>query len=330
MTESIIATYDNVKFIEGITPMTQDNWQSYFSPVVQNGVYSGLEFQQYTSNSGILFRVTDGVAYVNGIRAELHTPEGYTDIGSWYESGDKDAFFCLRVYRNQEKAEIVKKINIVDSIVEAAYDWFKYTWALGKFIGDESYQCENNFVYYEIPLIYFGKASGFLRYGRDLRRMVKPDGKREVNPRNPDIYNNQYNLIRSNNVYTFETGTTYPYYIDAVNPPDDAIIFTEYSNTYVKLYKEQYINDCYCYNDSSYPYLNYENAYDGLYGLIRNEYYFKSGITHSSGSDSGSSFRNKYELITLNTYQTLHITLLEKYAFPVGSFSIPAYRYLVE
>lgn len=325
MTESIIATYDNVKFIEGVTEMTQDNWQSYFSPVIQNGVYSGLEFQQYGSSSSNTFRITDGIAYVNGIRAELHTPEGYTDIGAWHESGYSDAFFCLRMYFDQEKAEIIKKTGIIDSVTEyTPEDFYKYTYALGYFLQDESYQCERNFTYYEIPLMYFGMSTTFLRYGRDLRRMVKIDGKREVDPRNPCIYTNYYNLIRSNNVYTVDNAGT-SFYIDVVNSPDNAIIVGGSSSTTIKLYKEHYINDYYCYNSSGYPYSKYKDAYGYARGLSRHSFYFKSGITHSSGSDS-TGFLNTYESITLAAYQTLHITYFDKTVSTSGD----TFKFLVE
>lgn len=305
MTESIIATYDNVKFIEGVTKMTQDNWQSYFSPVIQNGVYSGLEFQQYGGSSYNTFRITDGIAYVNGIRAELHTPEGYTDIGAWHESGDSDAFFCLRVYFDQEKAEIIKKTGIVDLVTEyVPDDFYKYTYTLGYFLQDESYQCERNFDYYEIPLIYFGMSTTFLRYGRDLRRMIKIDGKREFNPRVPCVYTNNYNLLKSNNV-----NTNLSFYIDVINPPDNAIIVAGSSSATVKLYKEHFINDYYCTNGSSYPYTKYRDAYMYQMGLKRFKFYFKTGISHTSGSES-SGFLNTYESITLAAYQALHITYI--------------------
>lgn len=321
MTESIIATYDNVKFIEGVTEMTQDNWQSYFSPVIQNGVYSGLEFQQYGSSSSITFRITDGIAYVNGIRAELHTPEGYTDIGAWYESGDPDAFFCLRVYFDQEKAEIIKKTGIVDLVTQTVSDdFYKYTYTLGYFLQDESYQCERNFTYYEIPLMYFGMSATFLRYGRDLRRMIKIDGKREFNPRVPCVYTNNYDLLKSNNV-----NTNLSFYIDVINPPDNAIIMAGSSGATIKLYKEHFINDYYCSNSSSYPYTKYRDAYAYQRGLKRHEFYFKTGISHTSGSES-SGFLNTYESITLAAYQTLHITYIRKDVNPHGD----TFQFIVE
>lgn len=311
MTESIVATYDNVKFIEGVSKLTQDNWQSYFSHVIQNGVYSGLEFQQQVNTSSIMFHITDGIAFVNGIMAELHTADGYTDIGSWYETGNKDAFYCLRVYLNQEKAEIVKKTDIIDSVTASVPDdFYLYTYALGYFLQDESYQCARNNTYYDIPLMYFGMYATFLRFGRDLRRMVKPDGTREINPKNPCVYANFYNLVRSNNVYAVGTAGT-SYYIDSVNLPDDAIIVAGSSSTTIKLYHEHYINDYYASNVPQYPYTDYKNAYVYQRGLQRYEFLFKSGITHTSGSES-SGFLNTYESITLGANQTLHITFAYK------------------
>lgn len=326
MTESIIATYDNVKFIEGVTRMTQDNWQSYFSPVIQNGVYSGLEFQQYGSVVNATFRITDGIAYVNGIRAELHTSEGYTDIGEWFESGDEDAFFCLRVYFDQEKAEIIKKTDIIDEVAVTVWgDFYKYTYTLGYFLQDESYQCERNFTYYEIPLMYFGKSANFLRYGRDLRRMVKIDGKKEIDPRTPCLYVNQYNLLRSNNIYTVDT-TEKSFYIDVVNLPDNAMIVAGNSGATVKLYKEHFINDYYCTNNSSYPYSDYKTAYDSAYGIRRHTLNFKSGITHSSGSDS-TNFLNTYESVTLAANQVLHISYIGNESMSDRGYT---YKFFVE
>jgi len=326
MAESIVATFDDVRFIEGVTKMTQENWQAYFGTIIPNGVYQGLEFQQQNSTNSISYHVTDGIVFVNGIMAELKTPDGYTDIGSWYAQNDKDAFFCLRVYFGDEKAELIKKTNIVDSITEyVPEDFYKWTRAMGKFISDESYQCDRNASYWDVPLIYFGNVSYFLRYGIDLRRMVKADGQRVVNPRDPGIYNNYYDLVRSNNVYSISANASF--YIDTVDPADNAIIVnTDSTSKTVKLYLEHFINDYHCQNGDSYPYGKYDDAYDYGYGLRRSELFIKSGITYTTGAET-TNFTNHYEEITLGAGQALHITFLEAVEVTTGIYS---YKFLVE
>ena len=159
MTENILATYDNVKFIEGKTKLTQPNWQSYFGASIPNGVFSGLELRQQDQGVTLNYYVMDGVAFVNGIKAELSTAQGYTDIGQLYIADDKDCFVCLRVYFGSEKAELIRKDHIIDGITEyTSSDYYKYTWALGKFIQDEAYQCERGNNYWDIPLYYRGNA----------------------------------------------------------------------------------------------------------------------------------------------------------------------------
>ena len=328
MTESIIATYDNVKFIEGVTKMTQDNWQSYFSPVIQNGVYSGLEFLQQNGYSSNYYHVSDGAVFINGIKAELTTPEGYTDIGNCYGTGENDAFYCLRVYFDSQKAELIRKGNVYESITEASTTFAQIMWTLGKFIDDESYQCERTLTHYDIPLIYFGSPYSLVGYGRDLRRMVKIDNKREHNPRIPGIYNNAYGLIRSNNIY--DTNVSTVYYLDTINFPDDAIIANSTSSQVtIKLYDCHYINDFNCsIPATSDPITVYSEAYSSLKGVARDTINFGSGAT----SRDLSGYKNYYYSIAIPAYSCLHLT--HAYKDDISSYfpdiKIGKYYFVVE
>ena len=321
MTEAIIATFDDVKFIEGVTKMTQSNWQGYFGSVIPDGVYSGLEFQQINNSYSSYYHLTDGVAFVNGLMAVLKTNDGYTDIGRWYATSEKDAFFCLRIYLKDQKAEVIKKVGILDTITEqATNEPTKFMWALGKFLANEAYQCDRDELIWDVPLIYFGY--NLLNYGRDLRRMVKPNGKPEINPRNPNLFSNRSSLVSSNNVYTATADATY--YLDTVNFPNEAIILNDSeSQISVKLCLNQYLNDFYTNYDIN------EQAYAETYtynrGVTYHKLYISDDLTYSSYTDT-TDWQNRYESITLPAKQALHISFLGTDEVATGVY---AYKFLV-
>ena len=51
MQETVIATGTDVKFIGGVTPMTQENWQAYFSTFHKNGIIGTNDFKQGSASS---------------------------------------------------------------------------------------------------------------------------------------------------------------------------------------------------------------------------------------------------------------------------------------
>lgn len=326
MTESIIATFDDVKFVEGVTKMTQNNWQKYFKSAIPNGVYSGLEFKN-SQNASKYYNFLDGIAFVNGMMAEISTPDGYTDLGAITPSAS-DAFFCLRIYFDREQAELVQKTDIYTDISRWNDNYYKYMNTLGYLEKQEDYECERNLTYYEIPLFYIvsGWSNGPLSSGIDLRRMIKPDQSRKLNPRVPCIYSNYSTLLSSNNIYTVSSDTTF--YIDAINLPNDAIIVnTSRSSVSVTIITDHFGNEFLGYS-SSIP-TEYASLYTYTRGLTRHELLFKSGITHSTYTES-SGYKKKGETITLGSNQALHITYVESEPYSSEIDYIWRFRFLVE
>ena len=333
MTESIIATFDDVKFVEGVTKMTQNNWQKYFKSAIPNGVYSGLEFKKIGSGSKY-YHFMDGVAFVNGMMAEISTPDGYTDLGAITPS-ENDAFFCLRIYFDREQAELIQKTDIYLDIpywgTLSEPNYYKYMNTLGYLEKFEDYECERNLTYYEIPLFYIvsGWSYGPLTDGIDLRRMVKPDQARALNPQVPCIYRNSFALLSSNNLYMLTGGmTVMTFYIDAINLPNDAIIVNNTgSNVTVQIITDHYCGDLIDL-DSTVPSL-YADIYTYSRGLVRHTLLIKSGITHSSYTSS-TGYKCKGEAITLGANQALHITYVSSEAYGSGDVYAYSYKFLVE
>lgn len=161
MEETTIATFDNVKFIEGVTKLTQNNWQEYFGSLFPNGAIKGL--CSPNSSSGVYNQISDGIAIANGIIAKLETEQEYTSIQ--IPAGVYDCFACLRIHFTDELAELVVKRNIADT--ESTVQFMK---ELMQFTKDESYYCERNSDYYEIPLYYVSAS-----YYRYISRYIKDE-----------------------------------------------------------------------------------------------------------------------------------------------------------
>lgn len=247
MEESVIATFDNVKFIEGETLMTQGNWQEYFSQVIPNGVYSGFDIRNYvgaTAYSNGRRIITDGVVFVNGIYAKIETDNGYTDIGTIPDStgGTNNRFVCVRVYFAQEKAQIVSKNNISTSGSFAS--------TVMNFFNDESYNCTRNIEYWDIPLFFQTEDDSMFDQGVDLRRFAK---KQEIQI-NPDYgIKNPYSHvvgISGGNTYTFtniDPTAKLHVYFDVVNPPKHARLIvnrtTELSSDHIHFHNIPYVTN---------------------------------------------------------------------------------------
>lgn len=237
MEETIMGTFDNVKFIQGVTKMNQPNWQEYFGGALPNGVYEGfLADERY---------IYDGTVFVNGIFAKVETGEGKTDLGligaTDPSTGDEippyDRFICLRVWFAEEKVEIVQKTGFAewfgmsnisqyeDSLVEQ----------IVQFIRDESYGCTRNEFYYDVPIYYQGvnNVETILQYGINLRRLVNLNRKREVNlyldstPK-PELSNFNRQISGSN---SYTDGHVRNIFLDPINHPDGALICTQYGAT---------------------------------------------------------------------------------------------------
>lgn len=172
MQETVIETFDDVKFIEGVTKMDQENWQAYFSAGFPNGIYEGLHYEWYDMGTPIN-RIYDGTAFVNGLCVTVKTEDGYTEYPTECAT---DYFLCLRVNLSEGTAKLVKKTEI-------ASDYQETTLAveIGKFLADESYCCERNGSIYDLPILYAGPSTAeatttvhnYFKQGIDIRRMIK-------------------------------------------------------------------------------------------------------------------------------------------------------------
>ena len=258
MEETIIETFDDVKFIQGATKMNQTNWQNYFGTMLPNGIYEGLLVQDYygLNENGYPITmwdypniITDGSVFVNGLLAQIRTEDGYTEIGN--TTANTDRFICVRVYLKEEKAQIVQKTGI------AEYDSTRVNYnintlhELDKFVFDETYCCDRNEYYWDIPIFYqvpYDLTTPYiLSDGRSLRRTVNLNRTPVHNPdlrytgtrqsRNIDrdgVYlvsdNNTYSggVANAQGQYVDETGQHDLYqayvYMDNINPPNNAII----------------------------------------------------------------------------------------------------------
>ena len=228
MNESVISTFTGVKFIQGLTPMTQENWQSYFGSAIKNGVYSGLA-PKNAPQSTVSIQVTDGVVFANGIQARLETEDGYTDIGSMLNTGLEDRLICVRVHYNSETAELIQKSNVTDipsSAVERTKNYL-FAQTLAKLTADESYLCTRNESYWDIPIFYQSKYNSWVMYGRDLRRKVELSPSKLTNPPLDTTDRTwQYGvLISGQNRYTAgESTRRVVFFPDVINQPDGSIV----------------------------------------------------------------------------------------------------------
>ena len=209
MAETLIATVDNVKFINGVTEMNQANWQEYFASQFRNRIIDGLT--PSASSSGI--SVADGSVIVNGIYAKTAFTNGSVSLSySGY-----DAFVCLRVYLNEERVELVEKYNIAASSTSQNIQT-----EAGNFMADESYQCTRNDTIYEIPIIYAGKD--YFSSGVDLRKFgVRSENYFESGTLARHVFTSKNNYIIG--VPNTGVDTLIPGLINVVDEADDVDIY---------------------------------------------------------------------------------------------------------
>lgn len=230
MDESVIATFDDVKFTEGVTKLTQQNWQDYFSPVIKNGVYKGLEPRNYLGNTtysnGRTF-ITDGVVFVNGMSANIRTNNGYTDIGTC-PSGKHDRLICIRVNFEENSAELIQKTDVMRLPGSGTVNYNGCSaLTMAELCQDESYLMERS-SYYEIPIFYQGASNlSYTSKGLDLRRVINKT--RQMDPVDTVFKGATSNILKisGNNVYHLNNNQGNVEYIalfDPINLPDGAII----------------------------------------------------------------------------------------------------------
>ena len=280
MTETVIATGDNVKFIEGVTLMTQANWQEYFGKQFENRVIDGFNPGKPTDS---VVTIYDGSVFVNGLYAKLELEGGSKNI---YVLDAYDAFICLRVYLNEEKVELVKKsVATFSSEASIAYE-------IDKFIADESYQCTRNSSIYEIPLFYCGAS--YYKDGVDLRR---------YGVQNKNLYNKR--VLSGNNTYVLKDpnqGADYliKAYIDYVNEADDVDIYL-------------YSPDGYSGATFALSYSPYVNGQELIAGHSRLFYHYDS----AEWTDDSTN-RRLTKAIASNSLTHIKVKLIETSTISVG------------
>jgi len=241
MEEMVIGTFDDVLFIEGVTQLIQTNWQNYFSPVIPNGVYEGLEPRNYLGSSvysnGRIF-VTDGAVFANGICARIRTQDGYTDIGTC-PSGAKDRLICVRVYFDSNTAKLIQKTNVMEIPEEQVIFLDTYTlyslYTMDRLVHDEPYMMERNSSYWDIPIFYQGASDlEYTSKGLDLRRVINKT--RQIDPEDT-VFKGTYSKnkkISGNNIYHIDVTQSDEIYLcfDPIDLPDGAIIFVQGVSSY--------------------------------------------------------------------------------------------------
>ena len=227
MDESVISTYTDVKFIEGLTKMTQRNWQAYFGTALKSGVYKGLN-QRCFDDETFPRKLMDGVVYVNGIRAELSTEDGYTEIPS-VASGVLDRLICVRVHFNAEVCELVEKDNLTTEGANVNQTNEKLMETYLKLCADESLYCERNAQYWDVPIFYQSALWDYwFGAGKDMRRVVSQEKKLDIVTSLDVTGMRQWygNVLISGQYYyqNANRSSTVTYYMDTVNVADGAIL----------------------------------------------------------------------------------------------------------
>lgn len=281
MEESVIATFDDVKFIEGLTKMTQANWQKYFGTILPNGVYEGLNRKvepQY--GTSLPYQLNDGVLLANGILASIETENGYTEIQPIYGAGTTgimDKFICARVFFNDETVELIQKTNVSGASMDDTDETInaKFLSTVMEFSHDESYCCERNDSFWDIPLLYRtrftknGNTYYWFNEGLDLSRNVRLDGN--VAQKKIDLGSGDY-VLRTKDIVDVENNTLYSQdtvvahlFFDPIDRPDGCIFYFNNIETFqysyrIRINKNPYF--FYNYNQQSHNVdANYKFSY---------------------------------------------------------------------
>lgn len=317
MQETVIEEFTNVEFIQGKTKMNQTNWQTYFGAALPSGIYSGLMVQDYYGNQTFDYPqiLTDGVVFANGIYAKIGT-DGYTDIGRIDGTTSvKDRFICIRVWLQEEKAQIVQKTNIAEYSTNISQFNSNVYRELMKFMDNESYLCTRNSYYYDIPVFYqsYEDPDCWLSRGRSLRRVIDLQNKSLVNPNLigteiPEGGEAHSLLISGNNYYS---GYVNRVYMDYIDPPHDAMLYVRSNSNTFKVYFDLY------------------NWINKTRGSINPTYI--TSLYIFSGNTSGVNTTYRYISVLEDETVTLHFTLAkEEIDDSIVGFSYIKRTYLVE
>ena len=226
MGESTLKTLDDVMFVQGETPVNQENWQKYFGGVLPNGIYEG--FAPSTNYRGETVNgITAGVAVYNGLvyrmassfAVDREVPEsvGYR-------------LLSLRIYPDTGVAKLIETRGnapvssdevILNGIIEMTQN---------PVVSGRDYD-QNSYVDYR--LCYQGHKNSLYRAGVDLRQ---PTLMRNVKfPTGWSTYWNNYEpsptkiILSGNMVFNYiapRTDWAMEVWFDPINPPDNAQLVT--------------------------------------------------------------------------------------------------------
>lgn len=223
---STLKTLDDVMFVQGETPVNQENWQKYFGGVLPNGIYEG--FAPSTSQDDKpVDGITAGVAVYNGL---VYRMASRFAVDSEVPESVGYRLISLRIYPNTGVAKLVETRGnapvssdetILNGIIEMTQN--------PVFYGMDYDQ--NSYVDYR--LVYQGHKNSLYMAGVDLRQ---PALMRNGNfPTGWHTYWNGYQLANShimlsgNEVHNYVSSRTdwaLDVWLDPINPPDNARLVT--------------------------------------------------------------------------------------------------------
>lgn len=206
MQETVVKTGTNVKFIGSTTKMTQANWQDYFKVFKKTGFVGIDSFKVETAVLNYP-RIYDGAVMVNGILAKYETDDGFFYSTKPTQS-EIDALFCVRVYLQEEKIEIVRKTGLA-----AGTSYQNCADVIVNLIQNEDAYCTRNDTYFDVAFCYLNYNDD--QHNVDCRRFSE------------DVKAMLYHGFLSGNgsVYFVSAISTTPNFIingiDPFNPPDE-------------------------------------------------------------------------------------------------------------
>lgn len=109
--------FNTIGFFNGVLPLNQTNWASYFSPSIPDGVLAGIadEMEVYGNSSGMVVYVKTGECRVRSHRGLLSTA-ATLDIASADVTYDRIDLVVARVtYGNPSTMEIAVKTGVPEA-----------------------------------------------------------------------------------------------------------------------------------------------------------------------------------------------------------------------
>ena len=226
MGESTLKTLDDVMFVQGETPVNQENWQKYFGGVLPNGIYEG--FAPSTSQGDKpVDGITAGVAVYNGL---VYRMANRFAVDRDVPESNGYRLISLRIYPDTGVAKLVETRGnapvssdetILNGIIEMTQN--------PVFYGMDYDQ--NSYVDYR--LVYQGHKNSLYMAGVDLRQPAFmrngqfPTGWRTY----WNGYQSAYDRIilsgnEVRNVVYPTTNWALSVWFDPMNPPDNARLVT--------------------------------------------------------------------------------------------------------